>query len=175
MGIKVLHIFSSNRFSGAENVGTQIIKMFDTDQDIQMAYTSPNGNISDILKEYQIEFIPMSKLGVREIQRVVNQYKPDLIHAHDMRATFYSSIANCGLPIISHIHNNSFKSRDLSLKSIAFFLCKSKINHVIWVSKSAFNGYYFNRFYKKKSTILYNVIDIKNIEKRVLDRATASQ
>lgn len=43
--MRVLHLLQSSRFSGAENVVCQIIKMFENDKAITMAYCSRDGQI----------------------------------------------------------------------------------------------------------------------------------
>ena len=60
--MKVLHLLASDRFSGAENVVCQIIEMFKTDDDLEMFYCSPPGQIETALKERDIRFVPIKKL-----------------------------------------------------------------------------------------------------------------
>ena len=50
--MKVLHLLASNKYSGAENVVCQIIKMFS--HDVEMAYCSLNGPIEQTLKDKNI-------------------------------------------------------------------------------------------------------------------------
>ena len=47
--MRVLHVLASNKYSGAENVACQIIKMFDGE--VEMAYCSPDGEIAKSLHE----------------------------------------------------------------------------------------------------------------------------
>lgn len=156
--MKVLHVLASNKYSGAENVVCQIIKMFDGE--IEMAYCSPDGQIRDALFERSIDFLPVTKLNKKELKKVIKQYQPDIIHAHDMRASYIVSKISKKVQFVSHIHNNAFDSRGLSLKSIAYLFAGLKAKHIFWVSESAFNGYKFHAKLQNKSSILYNVIDI---------------
>ena len=87
--MKILHLLASNKYSGAENVVCQIIDMFKNE--IEMAYCSPNGPIENTLKDKQITFLPLSKLSKSEIQKIINTYKPDVIHAHDVKASIVAS------------------------------------------------------------------------------------
>ena len=92
--MKILHVLASNKFSGAENVACQIIKMFsDREPGIEMAYCSPKGEIEQALNKEKIDYYPLKKLNKRELKRVIKTFKPDIIHAHDMRASFYSAIS----------------------------------------------------------------------------------
>ena len=163
--MRVLHVLASNKYSGAENVVCQIIKMFDGE--IEMAYCSPDGQIRNALIERNISFLPIAQLSKRELKRVIKQYQPDIIHAHDMRASFVVSRAKGKIPFLSHIHNNAFNSRGVSLKSIAFLLAGLKAKHIFWVSESAYKDYRFSRFLNKKGSTLYNVIDIEELYKKM--------
>lgn len=168
--MKVLHLLQSNRFSGAENVVCQIIGMMRNEPDMEMVYCSRDGQISDALRERNIPFVPIQELSVKEVKRVVKEQKPDIIHAHDMRAGFVATCACGKIPLISHIHNNNFDSRGLSAKSIAYYFAARKAKHIFWVSQSSFDGYAFHKSLKNKSTVLYNIIDINALyEKMKLD------
>ena len=155
--MKVLHVLNTSSFSGAENVVCQIISMFD-DSNYEMAYCSFDGDIRNALSERNIKFLPVVRMNISEIKRIIGVYKPDIIHAHDMKTGFVVACACGKTPFISHIHNNAFDSRGLSLKSIAYFFAAAKAKSIIWVSQSSFDGYLFHSVFKKKSTILYNVI-----------------
>lgn len=169
--MKVMHLLQSSKFSGAENVVCQIISMFKNEDDVEMVYCSKDGQIRDALKERGICFFPMRKLCVSEVKRVIKEYKPDIIHAHDMNASFTAALA-CGRTIlISHIHNNSFDSRKFSIKAIAYLVSALKSKHIFWVSESSFNGYYFHKWFTRKSSVLYNIIDINALyQKMKLDQ-----
>ncbi|WP_295289376.1 glycosyltransferase [uncultured Catenibacterium sp.] len=168
--MRVLHLLQSSRFSGAENVVCQIINMIDNNYDIEMMYCSCDGQIREALNERNIKFLPIRNLTVKEVKRIIKEYKPDLIHAHDMRASFIGALACGNIPIISHIHNNNFDSRGVSLKSIAYLYAALKAKHIFWVSDSSYEGYNFHNLFKKKSEILYNIISIDKLySKMTLD------
>ena len=57
--LKVLHLLSSDRFSGAENVVCQIITAFDGDSEVEHLYVSPEGPIRETLKEKNIRYVPV--------------------------------------------------------------------------------------------------------------------
>lgn len=157
--MKIVHILSSDKFSGAENVVCQIILMF-ANSNIDFVYVSLDGEIRTALDERNIRFHPVSKMSVSELKKVIVQEKPDMIHAHDMRASLITSFTCGKIPFISHIHNNAFNSRKISLKSLAYYYAAKKAEHIFWVSKSAYEGYVFRNKLDKKSSVLYNVVDI---------------
>lgn len=165
--MKVMHLLQSNKFSGAENVVCQIISMFKSDENIEFVYCSQEGPIKEALLERSIKFNLMDNFSISEIKRVIKEEKPDIIHAHDMRASFYAAICCGNIPLVSHIHNNNFNSRGLSLKAFLYMYAAKKAKHVFWVSNSSFEGYKFHNFFKKKSSILYNIINIDLLKEKM--------
>lgn len=164
--MKILHLLCSNQFSGAENVVCQIINMMRNDVEYEMVYCSPDGKIRQNLEERGITFVPVRNMTVLELHRVLRDQKPDLIHAHDMRASFIAAIACGKTPLISHIHNNNFDSRKPTVKAILYRIAAAKTKHIFWVSQSAQKGYFFHRDLEKKSTVLYNVIDAEQLRQK---------
>lgn len=166
--MKVIHLLCSNRFSGAENVICQIMNMFKDEPNVEMLYCSPDGQIKNALQEREIKFVPLNVLNPKEVKKVITEQNPDVIYAHDMRASFIAACVCGKVPLISHIHNNAFDSRGISLKSIAYFFAAIKAKHIFWVSKTSFTGYAFHHFFLKKSSILYNVIDTELLKEKAL-------
>ena len=105
--MKVLHILQSSHFSGAENVVCQIITMMKDVPGFEAVYCSCDGTIRKALDERLIKFVPVNKLSVKEIRRVIREEKPDIIHAHDRTASLITSICCGKIPYISHIHYNA--------------------------------------------------------------------
>lgn len=167
--MKIMHLLQTSTFSGAENVVCQIIKMMDSTPHIEMVYCSPDGPIRDELKKLGINFCKLEKFNVPNLNKVLKIEKPDIVHAHDMRASFIASLACTSEKIISHIHNNNFDSRGLSLKSILYLIPATRASHIFYVSQSAFEGYYFHNLFFKKSSVLYNVIDADSLASKMLN------
>lgn len=162
--MKVMHILNSHTYSGAENVVCQIIRMFREDPSVQMCYCSPYGEkLKEMLTEEGICYVPLSEMSVGELRRVLKEEKPDIIHAHDMRASFFAALSCGRTPLISHVHNNAFDARRLSVKSIAYLMAGIKAGHIFWVSRSSYEGYLFHKLFSRKSTVLYNIIDWKQV------------
>ena len=163
--MKVLHVLNSRIYSGAEKVACQIIKSFRGE--IDMAYTSPESEIvAQMLAEQGVTYLPMKKMSVSELSRIIREQKPDLIHAHDMRAGFFSALCCGNIPMVSHVHNNAYDARGLSAKTVGYLLAGFKAKHILWVSQSSFDGYAFHKFFAKKSSILYNIIDTQQISNK---------
>lgn len=160
--MKVLHVLNSRIYSGAEKVVCQIIHMFQGE--VEMVYCSPYSEIvEDMLKQEQVNYRPVATLVPGELKRIIGEVKPDVIHAHDMRASFVSALCCGAIPLISHIHNNAYDSRGLSPKSVAYLLAGFKAKHILWVSRSSYEGYFFHKLFEKKSSVLFNIIDLKQV------------
>lgn len=167
--MRILHVLCSNVFSGAENVACQIINIFKSNSDIEMVYCSPDGRIREALEERHIQFYSINKMSYAELKRAIKEVRPDIIHAHDMRASFYAALACGNLRVISHIHNNSFESRKLTIKALLYQSQARKYAHIFWVSQAAFDGYYYKDRVDEKSSILRNLIDINEVKEKALD------
>ena len=172
--MKVMHVLNSRIYSGAEKVVCQIIKSFRDDADMEMVYCSPESDIvRQMLSEQDVTYLPMETMSTRELSRVIAEQKPDLIHAHDMRASFFSALCCGKIPLVSHIHNNAYDARGLSAKTVAYLLAGFRAKHILWVSNSSYEGYAFHKLFAKKSSVLYNIIDTEQIfEKKAKDANT---
>ena len=160
--MKVMHVLNSRIYSGAEKVVCQIIHAFQGE--IEMVYCSPESDIVRKMVEGQgVTYLPMKTMSVSELSRVIREQKPDLIHAHDMRAGFFSALCCGKIPLVSHIHNNAYDARGLSPKTVGYLLAGFRAKHIFWVSQSSFDGYAFHKLFARKSSVLYNVIDTDEI------------
>ena len=176
--IRILHVLSSHIYSGAENVVCQIISMFRSDPDYEMVYCSPDGPIREALEARQVSYVPIEKVCRREIQRVIAEVSPNLVHAHDVRASIVCAMAAGGasgnrLPVISHIHACFDSMTEISAKSLSYLLFSGSFKKIFWVSESSLKHYAFSGMVKGKSQILYNVIDPDKLKQR-LEEDTAS-
>lgn len=164
--MKILHVLQSPFFSGAENVVCQIIEMF-RGSGYEMAYCSPDGPIRETVEKRGIQFIPLAEINVRNLRKAIRAYKPDMIHAHDRKASICAALS-CSLPIVSHIHVNNPQSGRFDAKSLIYSVFSYRFRHIFWVSKSAFEEFpYMSNSIRQKSTVLYNVIDIEKLKTRM--------
>lgn len=160
--MKVMHVLNSRIYSGAEKVVCQIIHAFQGE--VEMVYCSPESDIVRKMVEGQgVTYLPMKTMSVSELSRVIREQKPDLIHAHDMRAGFFSALCCGKIPLVSHIHNNAYDARGLSPKTVGYLLAGFRAKHIFWVSQSSYDGYAFHKLFARKSSVLYNVIDTDEI------------
>ncbi len=165
MGKRILHVLKSNKFSGAENVVCQIINLFD--EDMEMLYVSPDGPIADTLKEKGIKYIPLKKLSVTEIRKVVKKYEPDIIHAHDMSATVICSLFASRRKVISHIHGTFETLSSKNIKSFIYYYAAKRCEKIIFVSDETYKAFIYKNRLADKCVSLRNVIDPKELNKKI--------
>ena len=163
--MKVLHVLNSKEFTGAEQVVAMIVRMFAGE--VEMPYCSPySDNVRDMLKKEGMVFCPVEALTPGALKAVIRQENPDVIHAHDMRASLMAALTCGKIPVINHIHNNAFDARGLSVKSLAYILAAIRAQHILWVSRSSYEGYLFHKLFAKKSSVLYNIIDVAKVREK---------
>ncbi len=157
--MKILHILNSNNYSGAENVVCQIIEGFRNNNNIEMFYCSPIGRIENVLAEKKIAFCPLKKMTLNELKRVIKMVKPDIIHAHDYKASLMISLLGVHMPIIYHLHNNAPWIKNKNFKTLLFrFACK-KASIIYGVSNSIINEFVYAKYIKNKYYSIGNPFD----------------
>lgn len=155
---RVLHLLSSNKFSGAENVACTII----SNDSNECFYCSKEGPIRNTLKEKNITFIPIKRLSVIDINKIIIEYKIDIVHAHDFQASFCAGLCqNKNVKVISHIHCNPDFIKKWNMFSIAYKVISKKFHRIIVVSKETLNGTVFTKYIEDKTIVLDNVVDSK--------------
>lgn len=164
---KILHVLFSSTYSGAENVACTIIKNLGNDFD--MLYCCPSGPIEKILKERNIKYITMKKLNYFELKKIVELYNPDIIDAHDYRATLFASMFSKKCSVISHVHVNNPLMDKKSIYSFLFNYIFKRVKKIIWVSESAYDNYYYKNNVINKSKVIYNIIDSNFINEKSND------
>ena len=161
--LKVMHVLNSRQYSGAENVAITIINSM-RDQ-IDSVYVSPTGPIKDYLDENNIQYFPVNKLSRSELIRVIRAINPDIIHAHDFTAGIMAVMTGTKIPIINHLHNNSTWIKHYNLRSFVYALSCFRYKKILTVSDPVMNEYVFGKFFKKKTEIIGNPIDVERIRR----------
>lgn len=156
---RVLHLLASNTFSGAENVACTIIKTTDE----EAIYASPLGPISDNLEKMGIKYVPLKSFTVKELNKIIDEYKIDIIHAHDYKASFLASFFGRKIRVISHIHCIPEFARKWTILSIAYKLVINKFYKIIMVSNDIKERSIYSKYTEDKIEIIQNVLDPKVI------------
>lgn len=157
----VLHLLVSNSFSGAENVVCTII---DNDSKYKMFYCCPDGPIRNELLKRNIDFIPLKKLNPFEVKKICKKYNINIIHAHDLKASFIAGVSGFRGRIISHLHGNHKYNNYWNIFSLAYKFVERKFAKVICVSSEVVNNaVYVNKKNHNKYEVIKNVVDSKNV------------
>lgn len=163
--MKIIHLLSTNEYSGAENVACQIISLFSREKNIEMFYVSEIKGNKKYLEDRSIPYIELKKFSYSEVKRIVEQTQPDVIHAHDIKASIIASAFCKRCKIVSHIHSNHENMRKINLKTILYKFATKRISKIIWVSDSAYENYVFKKGCSNKSLVLYNIIDKNSLQR----------
>lgn len=164
----VIHIVNTGKFSGAERVVIQIItNMRKIYSDIHFIYAGRNGEIENILKNYNIDYYNINTRNPLEIRKMIKNIKPDIIHTHDFSASFFISISSEKIPIISHIHNNPPWLKNKGIKSLMFLFSIKRSKKVLVVSKAVIEEYCYKNKLIKKALVISNPLNINDIQGRL--------
>lgn len=163
--MKILHILNTSSYSGAENVAITIIKELEKDKNYKAYYVCPRGNIEKKLVEEGIKYIPIKRLCKKELKRVIKEYRPDVIHAHDFRASVICSRLKSQV-IISHIHKNDPKMKSINMYSIIYLLSTFRYKRILVVSEIIKNEFIFKKILKEKMIVVSNPININEIKRK---------
>ncbi|MGM0883311.1 MAG: glycosyltransferase [Bacillota bacterium] len=158
---RVLHLLTSNVYSGAENIATSIIDSMS--DNYEMAYASPNGPIQEALAEKRISYIPIKSFNPIYLNSIFRQWKPDIIHAHDFRASIGSAFSLYPCDVISHIHQNPLWIRSLNVNTLLYSLSCFLYKKIVLVSPIIAEEALFSKFSKKKIRTIYNVVSKKKV------------
>lgn len=161
--IKVLHVLKSDRYAGAENAAIAICS--NLKETYEIAYASKDGEIGWHVRKAGIQFYPMKRFSFGEIKRVLEEFCPDVIHAHDFSASVFCSVLKKDCCLISHLHNNPFWIRTWNVRTLAYFLVARRMDRILVVSgEIQQEAVFLNR--KKGIFVVGNPVDTINIKKQ---------
>lgn len=166
--MKIAHVINSNIYSGLENVVCSI--MDELKNDFEMIYVTQDGPIVETLKERKIPYYIIKKMNRKEIKKFINNWHPDIIHAHDYRASVICSLVNKNIPLIEHLHNNAPWIKKININSLAFLIAAIKANKILIVSPIIEKEYIFSNFFKSKMLCVDNPVS----RKKILDKIDSS-
>jgi len=121
-------------------------------------FSEMNVDIKQALEDRNVNFIPIKKFAIFEFRKVLKQYKPDIVHVHDIKATLIAAFAFKNIPIVSHIHVNKDDMARVSLKSVLYLIAAKRVKRVIAVAKTCIDEYFFKKSIINKTDVLTNVV-----------------
>lgn len=166
----VLHLLSSATFSGAENVACELIELYADDESLTGVYCSPDGSIREVLAERGIRYKPLDAFDLASVRTAIRSVNPQVIHAHDRRASIMASRATHDIPIVSHMHINNNRGFLQFCRNALWAMRRAQYSKIIWVSKATYEKFPFRGALCDKSVVLKNCISAES----VLREATAA-
>lgn len=166
---KVFHIVSTNIFSGAENVAVNISSLV---TGYEHYYVCIDGPINAILEKRKIKHISIAKFNLSTIRRLIKKEKPDIVHAHDVKASILVAlnarlIKSYGGKLISQLHNNDPRMKKLSLRLLTYSLVQKRFNQIVVVTPEIMHDYYFKKQLDDRWVAIPNIIDIEYLKNQV--------
>lgn len=161
--MRILHLLKSTSYSGAENVVISIMKNCSQHE---MIYASPDGPIKERVKNEGLIFYPIEQVSVKEIRKVIEEVKPDVIHAHDFSMSIYAAWASNKISVISHLHNNPLWIKKLHPKTMLYLWSTRKYKRILAVSDAIEREFLFSELFASKIEVLGNVVDGAVVRKK---------
>lgn len=158
---KIMHVLKSSIYSGAENVVITIMKNLGHEYDF--LYVATEGSIREKLEK---ECVPFALVGVfnhNSLQRMIHEWQPDVVHAHDFSATVLCASVYGQFYLISQLHYDPPWVKHWNVKTILYLFCKRKIGTVLTVSEKIFQSMVFAKRFEDRRIIMGNPIDVKTI------------
>lgn len=159
---RVLFLTSSAHLSGAENVVLTIIKALKNDYEFAYA-TLGTGDIFSYLKQNKIKYYIMERNTKHCLKKIIDDFKPDVIHANDFKASILMAFSSFSGKKISHIHQCPPFIKTINLKSLIYWYSIKKYDAVISVSDYFKINSIFKDKLKDKCYIIPNIIDVARI------------
>lgn len=160
--LRVLHVLKSSIYSGAESVVITIIQQMHNGYD--MVYVATEGDIRDVLEQEKIPHYLLTECSRRKIYKVIKDFNPDIVHAHD----FVASVLCASIPgkfrLISHLHHNPPWARRWGMRAIVYMLSSMRISRILTVSKGAYDDIVFIKKLQRKMEVVGNPININKIQ-----------
>lgn len=159
---KIMFVMPNKGFSGAEKVVIQVINGIR--DNYECYYISESGSIDSYLEENKIKhIITQNNLDRRELKKIINTIKPDIVIATDYRASVIMSTIRGNYKLISHLHNNPSWIKKLNINSIIYALVSVKFDKIFIVSESIYKEFIFRKLIEKKVHLVSNPLSRSDI------------
>lgn len=161
--MKILHLLKSTSYSGAENVVISIMKNCTKHE---MVYASPDGPIRERVQKEGLQFCPIEQINAKVIRKVIEEIRPDVIHAHDFSMSVYAARVAKGIPVISHLHNNPLWIKKLHPKTLLYLWSARRYKRILTVSDAIEREFLFSEWFASKIEVLGNVVDASVVREK---------
>ncbi|PPK46398.1 glycosyltransferase [Clostridium algidicarnis] len=110
--LKVMHVVTTDKLSGAEKVVLDIESNLDKERFLPFALCK-GGDLKDLyenagIKTYVADLSSLNPREIKKLKAYLKESSIDILHAHDVKASIAARIASKGLniPVISHMHSS---------------------------------------------------------------------
>ena len=169
--LKIAHVLKSSIYSGAENVVLTIMKGLR--EEFEFLYIATEGPIREKLKEEQVPFKLLERFDRKHLSQALNEYQPDIVHAHDFSATVLCAAVPGRFWLISHLHYDPPWVKNWNGKTLCYALCSRRVETILTVSENIFRSMVFAGKCGGKLQVIGNPVDGRQI--RSLARLPALQ
>lgn len=160
--VKIAHVLKSSVYSGAENVALTIIR--ELLDEFEFVYIATDGPIRKKLEEGNVPFILLKKFTRSNLAKAVNDFSPDIIHAHDFSASVLCAALPRRFRLISHLHYDPPWVRTWNLRTLAYWVVSYRIEKILTVSELSFCHMAFSKCLLLKSEFIGNPINAARIQ-----------
>ncbi len=160
----VLHVSKSNTYSGMENVAINIIKSMP--DDIRCVYLTATGSVEGKLLEHNIEYIGVEKVDEKTIKGVIEDIKPDIIHAYEYECSLMCTKVTDEIPIISHLYSIPKWVQKISPKSVYYGGACKCFSKIIIPDENVEQKAWFKDKMKGKTAVLGVPFDASSVFER---------
>ena len=162
--MKILHVSTSNKYSGMENVALSIIKALP--DEIQSVYLTPTGSIETKLLDQGISYIGVEKVDEKAIKEAIEEVKPDIIHAYEYDSCLLCAKVTDSIPIISHLYSIPKWVQKIGPKSVIYGgACKNFAKIIIPNQKVEDKAWFKDKMAGKKVVLGTRFNAVKIFEK----------
>lgn len=164
---RVFHIVPNRWTSGLEKIVMNICMLV---PGYDFTYIVPHGSIEQDLRDRNIHCIGVDNITPMSIRKLINQYHPDIVHGHDVKASLclalnYKICKKNNIQIISELHNDDFRMHKISIRSLLYKISTKYYDDIVLVSKRILDNYIFKNCIKDKARVIDNVINPNIIDK----------
>lgn len=159
--LKIAHVLKSSIYSGAENVVLTIMKGLR--EEFEFLYIATEGPIREKLEEEQVPFKLLERFDRKYLSQALNEYQPDIVHAHDFSATVLCAAVPGRFRLISHLHYDPPWVKNWNGKTLCYALCSRRIETILTVSENIFRSMVFAGKCGGKLQVIGNPVDGRKI------------
>lgn len=159
--LKIAHVLKSSIYSGAENVVLTIMKGLR--EEFEFLYIATEGPIREKLEEEQVPFKLLERFDRKYLSQALNEYQPDIVHAHDFSATVLCAAVPGRFRLISHLHYDPPWVKNWNGKTLCYALCSRRVETILTVSENIFRSMVFAGKCRGKLQVIGNPVDGRQI------------